>query len=372
MIKLQIVDSDSGNWFDVSSLAHDINFTTSLMDQPGKLSFTLEKDPNNILKFTLGSIVIFDNDGEHIFYGYVFTIGTDRSDTYKVTAYDQLRYFQNHGHVLIRDMTLREVFEMACIRTQTVYEIPAGLKIPDEKLPERLFNDNSYFEILQWAINEANTQSGKGEDVQKFFIRDNFGTLQLNEIGFKMEKKYSNKLVAKEGFSFPETKSYLIIGDESLLTGYQYELSIDKDTYNEIEAVTEVKSDSSSSEDDTSGDRAQKNKKFLYSKQDKASVKKYGLLRKIVNVKSQQADTQLVTYVEKVLENFSQPSKTMKIDAIGVNGIDAGDGFVLKLKKLDIPLMKLYAVSASHNYNNGIHTMSLEVATSKLFTEVLG
>ncbi|MCM1224398.1 MAG: hypothetical protein NC548_59115 [Lachnospiraceae bacterium] len=87
--------------FDISELAHGIEHTTSLLAQPGKLSFVLEKDGNGILKIELGSAIyfsVFDDDGNEkkVFFGYVFSLGTDRTEAYRVVAYDQMFYLRNH------------------------------------------------------------------------------------------------------------------------------------------------------------------------------------------------------------------------------------------------------------------------------------
>ena len=60
----------------------------------------------------------------------------------------------------------------------------------------------------------------------------------------------------------------------------------------------------------------------------------------------------------------------MKIEALGFNGINAGDGFVFRLNKLGIENM-VYVLSATHHYNADIHTMTLEVSTAKNMVEVL-
>ena len=60
----------------------------------------------------------------------------------------------------------------------------------------------------------------------------------------------------------------------------------------------------------------------------------------------------------------------MKLEALGYNGVNAGDGFLLRLKKLNYEGM-VYVISATHNYGSDMHTMSLEVCTAKNMAEVI-
>ena len=84
--------------FDVSELAHDIDYSTSLKGYPGKLTFKLRKDPYGILKMNLGDEVEFRFENAEVFKGYIFSLSTTETEEYSVVAYDQMRYLQNHDY----------------------------------------------------------------------------------------------------------------------------------------------------------------------------------------------------------------------------------------------------------------------------------
>ena len=111
-------------------------------------------------------------------------------------------------------------------------------------------------------------------------------------------------------------------------------------------------------------------KRLGIAEQDNNSIEKYGLLRKIQNVKNAMDEVKLKEYAKLALKVYSSPSRTMKLEALGFNGINAGDGFLLRLKKLGIESM-VYVLSATHHYNADLHTMTLEVSTADNMSEVL-
>lgn len=404
MYKMHIVDQISKQEFDISSLVHDIEHTTSLYGQPGKLTFLIEKDPNDILQISCGSLVQFWCDDFPVFYGYIFKIGTDRTECYKVTAYDQMRYLQNHDYLLLKDMSLVDVFNKIC----------NALKIENKKIlgkaktsvikikGEKHFADTSYFDILKYCIDQSNVEQSNisnvdddGKFIQTydvkslnktfqimFFIRDNFGTLELNDIESNVKYRrinndegksklgwYGGKLVGYREDLIPQLEP-LIIGDESLLTDYKYELDIDKETYNEIYVMNTTSDGKSEKTEDGRYLVTSDGKRLGVAEQDNSSIKKYGLLRKIQNVKNAMDEAKLKEYAKLALKVYSSPSRTMKLEALGFNGINAGDGFLLRLKKLGIESM-VYVLSATHRYNADLHTMTLEVSTADNMSEVL-
>ena len=401
--KMLVEDQISKQVFDVSTLVHDIEHTTSLYGQPGKLTFLIEKDPNDDLQISCGSLILFWCEDTPVFYGFVFKIGTDRTECYRVTAYDQMRYLQNHDYFMMKDMSLNDVFEKICNALKIKNKKILGkAKLNKSKLDSKHFADVSYFDILQHCINESNISRIKVEIMNEdgsftqtydpakldktfptiFFIRDNFGTLELNDIESNVKYRrtnndegssklgwYGGKLVGYREDLRPQLEP-LIIGDESLLTDYQYELDIDKNTYNEVYVMNVISDGESEKTEDGRYLVTSDGKRLGVAKQDNQSIDKYGLLRKIQNVQSSMNDVKLEEYAKLLLDNYSGPTRTMKIEALGFNGINAGDGFLLRLKKLGIESM-VYVLSATHHYNSDLHTMSLEVSTHKGMMEIL-
>lgn len=405
--KMWMIDQSSNEGFDISELVHDIQYTTTLYGQAGKLTFLVEKDPNDEFKMSLGSLVMFWCDDVPVFYGYAFRIGTDGTECYRVTAYDQMRYLQNHDYLLMEDMSLRQVFEKICAGTRIKnYKLLGKAKTATQKVNKKHFSDASYFDMLTYAMQETSNfyvservynDDGTFETVYdpsategvmqvKFFVRDNFGVLELNDIESNVKYRrtgieggMTRVWTGSEYYYYDESLlpqlEPLIIGDESLLMDYKYEIDIDTETYNDV-YILNTKSDGKSEKTEVRKGEDERylvtsdGKQLGIAKQNAESIKKYGTLRRIANIKSPMTESQMESYAKLILDNYSTPKKTMKLEALGYNGVNAGDGFLLRLKKLNYEGM-VYVISATHNYGSDMHTMSLEVCTAKNMAEVI-
>lgn len=362
MYTVYIISCEGKGSFDVSSLAHDMTYTSSLMGQPGKLTMTLEKDPNGILTMTVGDKVLFlDEDGSRVFSGKIFTLGTDRSDSYSVTAYDQMRYLQNHDYINLdgeENKSLQDIFVKICTQGGFTYQIKTPCMEP---LEPHLFIDQSYFEILQYCIEQTNLKTNR-----QYFVRDRGGILELNEITANFGKVDNSPNIPQmpslnvEGPLGDFMGSPLIIGDGSLLTDYRYEVDIDKETCTEVYLMESIKNSSVNS------DKEKTDKKLVYAQISADKAAKWGRLRKIINIKEQQSEEKLKEYAMLELEVYAKSSKTMRLEALGYP-LYAGDGFKLMLDKLGLNI-SMYVMAVTHTYGD-IHTMSLDVSTGEFLPE---
>ena len=397
-INMKIIGKQEG--FDVSELAYNIDYSTSLKGYPGKLTFKLRKDPNDILKIALGDVVEFSYDDFNIFKGYVFTLSTNETEEYLIVAYDQMRYLQNHDYYFTDGTeSASDIFTKICTNAGfkdynfTSKKMIDSFKVVDKsgiRVRPHTFQDKTYFEIIEWAIEE--TQKGNyriyknaqgqdviGYDIEKtlsnasldkiwkcfhYYIRDNFGVLEFLSLGsnLKIAKQNESSLKIKEQFLDNET---LVIGEESLLMNYDYSIDIDNDTHNEIILMSETNESIKNEKN-----KKEKVKKLVYATQ-ADSVNKWGRLRKIVTVKEGASQEQLQSYAKLILDVENNPSKTLKLTCIGFNGLYAGNAFALRLKSVGVNDIPVYILSAVHHFEGDNHTMDLEVTTEGNFPEGL-
>ena len=163
---MKIIGKKEG--FDVSELAYNIDYSTSLKGYAGKLTFKLRKDPNDILKIALGDVVEFYYDDLQVFKGFVFTLSTTEEEEYSVVAYDQMRYLQNHDYYFTDGTeTASDIFTKICMNAGfkeynfNNKKMVESFKVVDKsafRVRPYTFQDKTYFEILEWAIEE--TQKG--------------------------------------------------------------------------------------------------------------------------------------------------------------------------------------------------------------------
>ena len=387
--------------FDVSELAHDIDYSTSLKGYAGKLTFKLKKDPYGILKMNLGDEVEFRFENAEVFKGYIFSLSTTETEEYSVVAYDQMRYLQNHDYYFTDGtMSASDIFLDICNKSGfkeydfSEKKMVTTAKVIDKsgiKVRPYTFQDKTLFEIIEWAIEE--TQKGnyriyknaKGEDVIKYeientlsnagldklwkgfhyYIRDNFGTLEFKSLSSNLRTKtvYASEKISSAKLVLDDET--LVIGEESLLMNYEYSVDIDKNTYNEILLLSETNESIKNEEG-----KEEKVKELVYAKQDD-SVEKWGRLRKIVSVKEGASEQQLKDYAKLILDVSNNPTRTMKLTCIGFNGLYAGNAFALRLKSVGINDIPVYILSAVHHYDGDNHTMDLEVTTEGNFPEGL-
>lgn len=426
--------------FDVSEIVHDIEYSTSLKGYPGKLTFKLGK--SNILTMSLGDTVEFRFNDLDVFKGYVFALSTTDKEEYSVTAYDQMRYLQNHDYYFTDGTeSASDIFTKICNNAGfkdydfSNKKMISSFKVvnpSNTKISAHTFSDASYFDILQYAIEQThianvkkdyestpelsvglkinfaggeswthpndaipattNRTSGTAKitiiDKSKthpyhligissnvygwcdekqisaiqeqffpnnnhYYIRDNFGKLEFRALSteLKMSERDEGKLSGET----------LVIGDESLLMSYDYSIDIDKETHNEIILLTD------SDKKDSKGGEA---KKLVYATQ-AGTVSEWGRLRKIVTVKKGATKQELENYAKLVLDVENNPTKSMKLNCLGCDGLYAGNAFVLRLSSLGIMDIPVYILQATHHYEGDNHTMDLEITTEGNFPEGL-
>ncbi|KAK9679498.1 hypothetical protein QE152_g39987 [Popillia japonica] len=305
--------------YDISTLVDSITHDTYIDGQPGKCTFTVLDDPNNVLQIVNGSIITVTVSGRGIFYGYVFSMEVTEDGSNKITAYDQIRYLKNKEVYVTSGMTASQMFEricLDCMETSKYQVITPSVYIPEDKV-----HNGTLYEIIQFGVERSNVY----EDGKYYFIRDNYGTLEFTELA--------------------QHKTNYILGDNSLVTGYTYQLSIDKETYNTVKLTRENKSTG---------------KMDSYIVFDSATQAQWGKLQMVETVDDSLNEAQITELATQYMKIYNRESQTMKLEALGVPELVAGSGFTLSISRLDIK-QDMWITSASHNYQHDFHTMTLEV-----------
>lgn len=328
--KLFCQDSVTSVVHDVTDLSDNISYQTFLSGQPGKLNFTLHEDSSGILKIidiSRGSIITFIVDGEGVFYGYLFTTSVNESGSFNMTAYDQMRYLKFKDVFITSGMTASQIFERVCknsfpaLREEGKKTLNYQIVTPSQYIVPEYFHDNkSLYQIIEYGIIRTNIYENK-----QYFIKDKYGILQFTELN--------------------QEKTNLIIGDESLLTDYSYEISIDKETYNQIKVTRNNKKTN------------KVDSWVVFSSETQA---KWGKLQLVEKANDSMNESQIREFAENNLIRYNRESQTFKLNALGSKEIIAGSGFRLELKSLGIN-RNVWVTSATHNFKENLHTMSLDV-----------
>lgn len=317
-VQLTLADSESPKQFQLGEVLEEVSWETSLLDQPGKLTFSvLDNMPE---MFFEGSNVVLTVEGTKVFDGYVFTRKRTEKDTMSVTAYDRLRYLQNKDVYVFENATPEEIFTKICKDHQLPYRIVSGSKY---KTSPVVHDNKTLYSMIIRALDEAFIANGV-----YLMIRDNAGTLELVDIATLTTK--------------------LLIGDASLLTGFDFESSIDSETYNYIKLTQE-----------------NKNKKVrnVYVVKDSSTINKWGRLQYYEKMDADANEAQIKEKANQLLRLYNRKTKSLKIDCLGDVRISAGCGVGLEIGKLSVegvPQRQFVFVSkASHKISKEEYTMSL-------------
>ena len=317
-LELYLQNSNTGKVYDISNIAGQIELYSSILGEAGKLTCILQKDPNQLLQIANGSIVSFIVDGVGMFFGYVFTIGTDAQENYKITCYDQMRYLKNSDIYTTMNMTSSNIFAKIC----NDYNLRFKINSPTSYIPEPYIHDSkTLYSIVERGLNLASVN-----DKKFYFIKDEFGTLVWDEL--------SNQ------------KTNIKIGDGSLLLGYKYEKSIDSDTFNQIKLYKE---------DSKSG------KRDVWIVKDSNNIKKWGILQLLQKADDNYNEAQIKQLAENYLKVKNRETEKLTLQANGIKELTAGKGikFVLERENID---KWMWITSSTHTFTKYEHTMELEVA----------
>lgn len=315
-LELYLQNSNTGTIYDISDVAGQIEVSSSITGEAGKLTCILYKDPNNLLQIANGSTIKFIVDGYGMFYGYVFMVGTDAEENYKITCYDQMRYLKNSDIMTTENMTASDIFAKICRE----YELEFEIRVPTSYIPEQYAHNSTLYSIIERGMNSASLN-----DKKLYYIKDEFGTLVWNEIG--------------------NQKIEFQLGDNSILVGYKYEKSIDDDTYNQIKIYKE---------DKNAGTR----KSWVV--KDSDNIKRWGILQMLYKADDELNEAQLKQLGVNYLYVKNRQTEKLSLSALGVKEITAGSRikFALEREKIN---KAMWVISAKHTFTKYEHNMELEL-----------
>jgi len=316
-LELYLQNSNDGTIFDVSNIAEQIQISQTLDGDAGKLTCILQKDPNNKLKIANGSIISFIVNGKGFFFGYIFKIGTDGEQNYKITCYDQMRYLKNNDVYTIANMTSSQIFEKICNDYGFRYEV----KVPSYYKPEPYVYDNkTLYSIIKRGIDLADIN-----EKTQYFIADRFGVLTWSEFSYE--------------------KTNIQLGDGSMMTSYTYEKSIDDDTFNQIKIYK---------------DNEESGKRDVWIVKDSDNIKRWGILQLLKKADDDVNSSQIKQTAENYLKVKNRETENLKLEAEGLIDCIIGRGikFVLPREGID---KWLWIKSCTHTFTKYSHTMDLEL-----------
>lgn len=304
----------NGNKVFIPVVQEDITWQTERKGSPGKLTFKVHLDES--LDITEGNAVRFKWNGSNIFYGFIFSKKMDKNRIITVTAYDQLRYLKNKDTYVYENKTAGEVIQMICsdFQMQTGSIEDTGFKIAS-----RVEDNQTLFDIIQNAL-DATMENQK----YMYVMYDDFGKVTLKGL----DNMRLNLLI-----------------DEETGENFDYQSSIDENTYNRIKLVYD---------NEDSGQRD------VYIAQDSSNINNWGVLQYYDTLQKGE-NGQLK--VDALLSLYNKKTRKLTIkNALGDVRVRAGSMVVVIMDLGDVKLKNLMLVeTCKHTFKLDEHMMELKL-----------
>ncbi len=288
-----------------------INWETQRKGQPGKCSFTII--PDSKLQIEEGNAVRLDVNGKSVFFGFIFERSWNSDGQMKVTAYDQLRYLKNTNSYNYTNLSTGEVILMIA----RDYNLKTGTLIDTGHKISRNRPDKTLLDIILDSLDLTLIHTGK-----IYVLYDDAGSLTLNDV---------------------ENMKLDIMIDGSTAQDYDFKISIDSDTYNQIKVYY---------------DNNKTKKREVYMTKDTGTINKWGILQKNESIEK---DANGQEIAERYLSLYNRPTRSLSIKgAFGDIRVRAGCLIPVFLDIKEMELKNYLLVeTVTHNIDEGIHTMDM-------------
>lgn len=288
-----------------------ITWETQRKGQPGKCSFTII--PDSKLHIEEGNAVRLDVNGKSVFFGFIFERSWNSDGQMKVTAYDQLRYLKNTDSYNYTNLSTGEVILMIA----RDYNLKTGTLIDTGHKISRNRPDKTLLDIILDSLDLTLIHTGK-----IYVLYDDAGSLTLNDV---------------------ENMKLDIMIDGSTAQDYDFKISIDSDTYNQIKVYY---------------DDNKTKKREVYMTKDTGTINKWGILQKNESIEK---DANGQEIAERYLGLYNRPTRSLSIKgAFGDIRVRAGCLIPVFLDIKEMELKNYLLVeTVTHNIDEGIHTMDM-------------
>jgi len=313
-----LIDNKNGRVWDVSQIVENVTWTTTRIGKPASLEFTLVN--NGIYQdpmFTVnnGDVVRVRKDDVNVFYGYVFKIGSNQEREISVTAYDQVRYLLNKDTYKFKNVETGDIIKQIA----KDFQLKVGrIDSTGYKIPLMIEDGQTLLDIIE----KANTLTLYNAN-QFFVFFDDFGALSLRRVSAFQADFY--------------------IGDESLMTGFDYSADIDSDTYNQIKLYR---------------DNQKTGKRDVYEARDSANIARWGVLQYYESVDENMNAAQINERLTQLATLKNREQRALKLSAVGDIRVRAGMYLPIRVDSLGIN-QRMMVDEVTHRFDGADHTMSI-------------
>lgn len=311
-MKIELLIEHEGKLYE-PTVEEGITWSTERQGSPGQLTFKVVKD--NILNFTEGDPVRLRVDDNDVFFGFVFKKKRDKGDTIEVTAYDQLRYLKNKDTYKIENETastfIKTLAQDFNLQTGTIDD--TGYIIQS-----RTESNTTLFDMIQNAL-DLTMQNTK----KTYVMYDDFGKIMLRSL---------------------ENMKLNVLIDEETAENYDYESSIDSNTYNKVKLTY------------TTDDKAKVSD--VYTTKSTENINKWGVLQYFDTLQEGENGQ---AKADALLSLYNTKTRTLAIkNAFGDVRVRAGSFLPVILNLGDVKVQNYMLVEkCKHEFKESEHFMEL-------------
>lgn len=303
---------------DITQLVKSVTWSGH-SDKPNRqLDLSLQNTTDGkskVINIVNGKFVEFRSEGVLLFRGVVFQTQISLNGDMSVTTYDENYYLtKSNDQRTFKKVKASDIVKRLC----SDFGIPTG-KIADTGyvIPKLIMDDKTLYETMKLALTQTKKQTGK-----RFFIFNRGGKLYLEKLA--------------------STFSKYIIEVGSNLTSASYSTSIE-DMKTQVKVI------------------GGKKDIYVVKIKDGTLAGKYGIMQLVDKMDEKATKSQVEQRARTLLKQNAVIDDKATIESIGIDDVITGVQVYVREPLTGI-VGTYYITADTHTYENGNHTMSLELS----------